>query len=98
VTGTAPFIGTTIASAAIAMCYWVLVHLAQRFHFVGWLLKGSAWVLVRDGRLDERAMRAVGISRSDLQEATRQARVMHISQVKRAVLERSGRISVLPKE
>jgi uncharacterized membrane protein YcaP (DUF421 family) len=98
VTGTAPFIGTTIASAAIAVCYWALVHLAQRFHFVGWLLKGSAWVLVRDGRLDERAMRAVGISRMDLQEATRQAQVMHISQVRRAVLERSGRISVLPKE
>jgi uncharacterized membrane protein YcaP (DUF421 family) len=98
VTGTAPFVGTTIASMAIAVSYWALVHLSQRFHWVGWLVKGSSWVLVRDGQLDERAMRRVGISRSDLHEAARQAQVMHFSQVKRAVLERSGRISVLRKE
>jgi len=98
VTGTAPFVGTTIASVAIAVSYWALVHLSQRFHWVGWLVKGSSWVLVRDGQLDERAMRRVGISRSDLHEAARQAQVMHFSQVKRAVLERSGRISVLRKE
>jgi uncharacterized membrane protein YcaP (DUF421 family) len=98
VTGTAPFVGTTIASVAIAVSYWALVHLSQRFHWVGWLVKGSSWVLVRDGQLDERAMRRVGISRSDLHEAARRAQVMHFSQVKRAVLERSGRISVLRKE
>jgi uncharacterized membrane protein YcaP (DUF421 family) len=56
------------------------------------------WVLVRDGQLDERTMRRAGISRTDLHEAARQAQVMHFSQVKRAVLERCGRISVLRRE
>jgi hypothetical protein len=37
----------------------------------------------------------VGVSRTDLQEATRQAQVMHINQMKRAVPEV---ISVLPEE
>jgi uncharacterized membrane protein YcaP (DUF421 family) len=40
-------------------------------------------------------MRRVGISEADLKEAVRQANLMQISQVKLAVLERSGRISVV---
>ena len=98
VTGTAPFIGTTIAAAVTALCYWALAHLSQRSHAVGWLVKGSAWVLVRDGEPDQQAMRRVGISQADLKEALRQANLMQVSQVKLAVLERSGRISVLPRE
>jgi hypothetical protein len=39
VTGTAPFVGTTIAAAAIALCYWALAHLSKRFHAVGCLVK-----------------------------------------------------------
>lgn len=98
VTGTAPFIGTTIATAVMAACYWALVHLAQRFHTVGWLVKGSSWVLVRDGNPDERAMRRVGISHTDLKEAVHQASLLHVSQVKLAILERNGRISVLRRD
>jgi uncharacterized membrane protein YcaP (DUF421 family) len=98
VTGNAPFVGTLLASVAIAVCYWALIHLAQRFHVVGWLVKGAPFVLVRDGWLDQRAMRAVGISRAHLDEAVRQAHVADLSRVKTAILERSGRISVLPKE
>ncbi len=98
VTGTAPFIGTTIATTAMAACYWALVHLAQRFHVVGWLVKGSSWVLVRDGEPDERAMRRVGISHTDLKEAVHQASLLNVSQVKLAILERNGRISVLRRE
>jgi uncharacterized membrane protein YcaP (DUF421 family) len=98
VTGTAPFIGTTLATTAMAACYWALAHLAQRFHVVGWLVKGSARVLVRDGEPDEQAMRRVGISHTDLKEAVRQADLLHVDQVRLAVLERSGRISVLRRE
>jgi uncharacterized membrane protein YcaP (DUF421 family) len=95
VTGSASFVGTIVASTAIAICYWALIHLAQRYHMVGWVVKGSAWELIRDGRMNERSMRAVGISKADLDEAARQANLADISQVHTAILERSGRISVL---
>jgi len=66
---------------------------------LGWLAgQGCAAVLVREGRIDERAMRKVGISWAELEEATRQAYVTDLSQVKTAILERSGHISLLPGE
>ena len=95
VTGNAPLGSTLAGTVAIACCYWILVHLAQRYHAVGWLMKGEPWTLVRDGKIDAHAMRAVGVSVADLEEATRQAHLTDLHQVRTAILERSGRISVL---
>lgn len=95
VTGNSPFFGTLGAAVAIAACYWLLIHLAQRYHSIGWLVKGAPSVLVRNGEMDRRAMRSAGISRADLEEASRQANLPDVSRVRTAILERSGRISVL---
>jgi uncharacterized membrane protein YcaP (DUF421 family) len=95
VTGEAPFFGTLAASVGIAACYWLLVHLTQRFHSIGWLVKGASSVLVRDGQIDQHAMRSAGISRADLEEAVRQSHLPDLSRARTAILERSGRISVL---
>jgi uncharacterized membrane protein YcaP (DUF421 family) len=97
-TGDVPFFGTLAAVATIVGCYRILIYLTQRFHAVGWLVKGEPIVLVENGMINERMMRSTGVSRADLDEALRQAKVEDVHQVRKGILERSGRISIVPIE
>jgi len=92
----APYFPTLAATAGITALYWASIHLAQRYDFVGRVLKGCAIVLARDGRADPSAMRSTGVSHLDLDEAIRRARLHGLDKVAQATLERSGEISVLP--
>jgi uncharacterized membrane protein YcaP (DUF421 family) len=88
---------TLLAGAVLLAMHRAMAALAYRWDWFGPLVKGSATVLVRDGRLDENAMRSHGVSRHDLEQAIRsQGKRADPSQVRLAVLERDGRISVLP--
>jgi uncharacterized membrane protein YcaP (DUF421 family) len=61
------------------------------------LLDGTAVILVRDGIADSKSMEQERVDLSDVLEAARELRgVENLNQIKLAVLERSGRISVVP--
>lgn len=96
-TGGAPFFPALAGSAALVALYWLSIHVTQRFHWVGFVMKGAHTVLVRDGRVDRAAMRRAGVSEQDLHEAIRSECTDQMGEVKLATLERSGRISVVPK-
>jgi uncharacterized membrane protein YcaP (DUF421 family) len=95
-TGGAPFFATLAGTAALVALYWLSIHVTQRFHWVGYVLKGADIALVREGRADRAAMRRVGVSEQDLHEAIRAERTERLDDVKLATLERSGHISVIP--
>ncbi len=97
-TGSAPFFPTMAATAALVALYWISIHLAQRWDFVGFVMKGGQTVLVRDGRPDPAAMRKEGVSHLDLYEAIRSARLDELESVALATLERGGHISVVPRK
>jgi uncharacterized membrane protein YcaP (DUF421 family) len=62
-------------------------------------VKGRPTILVRNGRVDREAMRRTGVSEHDLEQAIRlQARRTDPSQIRLAILERDGAISVIPTE
>ena len=55
-------------------------------------------MLVREGRADERAMRAAHLTEHDLEEDLRRRGVRRVEQVAEARLERNGDISVVRAE
>ena len=59
VTGNAPFVPALVASAVLLVMHWLFSGLALRWHGFGWLIKGDAVTLVRDGQIDWDVMRKV---------------------------------------
>jgi uncharacterized membrane protein YcaP (DUF421 family) len=62
------------------------------------VLDGTAVILLRDGRLVEERLNAERVNADDILEAAREQQGLErLDQVKLAVLERSGQISIVPK-
>lgn len=95
ITGHASLWGTAVASAGVVASHWALTWLTCRSHALGWLLKGDAELLVRNGQPIVKNMRHAHISLHELMEALRLAGVDDIEQVREAYRERNGEISVL---
>lgn len=71
----------------------------QRSEKVDRIVEGLPLVLVHDGILLRERMRNVEINESELRQAARESQGLErLDQVKYAVLERNGVISIIPKE
>jgi len=98
ISGAAPFWAALTAAAVLVALHWMLALLTFRSHFVGDLVKGHPRELVRDGVVNETAMRQNFLTEHDLVEMLRlHARVANPSEARLAVLERNGEISGLPR-
>ena len=95
IAGTAPFAPTLAASAALIGMHWLFSAGGVRWHAFGIAIKGSSRVLVKDGRIDEEALRAAHMSDRDLWEELRSKSISDLNEVAEARLERSGRLSVI---
>lgn len=62
------------------------------------LLEGSPTILIKDGKIIEESLRRENISLADLRQELRKEGVARISEVKEAVLEACGKLSVIPVE
>jgi uncharacterized membrane protein YcaP (DUF421 family) len=91
VTGTLIVISTiTLLSVAVS---WV----SFRFARARLVTEGEAIVLVQDGEVLERNLRRERITLSNVQQEARQQQVSSISDIRWAILESDGKISVIPK-
>lgn len=61
-------------------------------------IEGEPRLLVRDGRLLERALREERVDASEVRAAVRSAGIARVEDVRLAVLETDGTISVIPRE
>lgn len=95
ITGSARFFPTLVATFVLALCFWILSHLAARWRFFGRVVKGASVPLIEGGHLDRKRMLRSGISEPDIEEAARQAGLSGLDDIKEARLERSGKISTL---
>jgi uncharacterized membrane protein YcaP (DUF421 family) len=76
--------------------HWLLTWAAARSHALGNILKGHSRILVRDGRVDDDALRTSHLSRDDLYEGMRiNGNVEDVELVHRVYRERSRQISVV---
>lgn len=61
------------------------------------LVQGSPVVIIRDGKIDQKQMRRLRLTVSDLTGALRQKNIFNLEEVLFAVVETDGKISVLQK-
>jgi uncharacterized membrane protein YcaP (DUF421 family) len=91
VTGTLIVISTvTILSVAVG---W----LSFRFARVRLVTEGEPIILVHDGELVERNLRRERLTRGDLEEEARRQQLTSLDQVRWAILEDGGSISIIAK-
>lgn len=98
ITGNAPLLPALCAAAMIMALHWLFSWLALQSAAFGKLIKGDSIVVVRDGQVDERAMRHCHLTRHDLMEELRAKSVEDLSGIKEARLERNGAISVIKSD
>jgi uncharacterized membrane protein YcaP (DUF421 family) len=95
----ASFWGTLLASITLIGLHWLTSYLSYNSDWLGAYVKGSKRILVENGQIDWDAMQSSSISRKDLMRAIRSnGSTEDLAQVKQAILERNGEISVLTKD
>ncbi|HET8995782.1 MAG TPA: YetF domain-containing protein [Acetobacteraceae bacterium] len=94
-TGSAPLGGTMAAMAVMIGLHWVLARAAAQSRKLAGTLEGEPIALVQAGRRNEPAMRHFSVSAPDLEEALHGAGIMDIAEARLALLEPSGKITVL---
>lgn len=97
ITGNAPIVPTFAAMAVLMILYWLLIHAAARSMLISRCFKGLPIWLARNGELDLSTMRRAGVGTGDIQESARRSSIGEIERIDEAVLERSGKISIVPR-
>jgi uncharacterized membrane protein YcaP (DUF421 family) len=91
VTGTLIVISTiTLLSVAVS---WVSFRSGK----IRLATEGEPLILVQDGQVIERNLRRERLTRGDLEEAARGQQVGSLSDIRWAILEKEGSISIIPK-
>jgi uncharacterized membrane protein YcaP (DUF421 family) len=88
--------GGLLAAATLLVVNWALVQLGLRSRRLRGILIGSPALLVLDGRLIEAHLRHEGLSEDEVLQALHEHGVASLHEVKMAVLEVDGTISVIP--
>jgi uncharacterized membrane protein YcaP (DUF421 family) len=89
--------GTLIVISTVTLLSVAVSWLSFRSRRVRLVTEGEPLVLVEDGELIESNLRRERLTRADLEEEARQQQVSSISEIRWAILERSGSISVIPR-
>ena len=99
ITGNASFFNIIGAGVILVGIHYLFAFVSYYSDWFGSLIKGNARILVKDGEIQWDNMRKSHISKKDLEMALySNGKVTEPSQVKVARFERSGDISVIPRE
>lgn len=90
--------GGLVAVATLLALDFTLKALTRRSRALREALEGEPRLLVRDGRLLERAIREEGLEVAEVRAAIRSHGLADIEDVRLAVLETDGSISVIPRD
>lgn len=97
VTGSSPMLPTLAASIVLIVLHRVLAVIAFHTHAFGRLVKGCDETLVVDGKVDQKQMRRFQLTEHDLMEEARlNGQINSTRDIRLAVFERNGMISVIP--
>lgn len=99
ITGAVRFIDMIVVVSALIAMHWILATITFYFDRAGSIVKNSERELIKDGEVQQEAMRRSKIGENDLLEALRQkGKVEKPEEVRSAYLERDGSITVIPKD
>lgn len=89
--------GILLATTLIAL-NWLLGFVTARSRHAERMIEGEPVVLARKGKLYEAALKRELVSRADFYEAMREQGCTDIAEVKLALLETNGQISIVAKD
>lgn len=99
ITSAPEFVPVLVAGGVLVALHFLVALVTFRSDGIGTLAKGQERTLVRDGEIQWDAMATAHVTRRDLEGALRsEGKVEDVADVHLAVLERSGEISVIPRE
>ena len=90
--------GLLLAGGTVAVCTVLVSYVSFRVKRLRPVLDGEPIVLVEDGRVLERNLRRERLTVEELAAEARLQQVGAIDDIRWAVLETNGQISVIPKE
>ena len=94
---TRPLLSGVAAIFALVVLEIIISVIVMKSRSFRTLMSGRAVVIIKDGQVDEKAMKKVRITVLDLIELLRQNGIFDISEVAFAVLEVNGNLSVLKR-
>jgi uncharacterized membrane protein YcaP (DUF421 family) len=89
--------GTLIVISTITLLSVAISWISFRSGRVRLVSEGEPIVLVQDGHLIERNLHRERLTRGDLEEEARQQQISSLADIRWAILEKGGSISVIPK-
>jgi uncharacterized membrane protein YcaP (DUF421 family) len=99
ITTAGEFLPVIVAGGVLVALHFALALLTFRSDRVGTLVKGRERTLVRDGAIQWKEMATSHVTERDLEGALRsEGKTEDVTEVRLATLERSGDISVIPRE
>jgi uncharacterized membrane protein YcaP (DUF421 family) len=97
-TGKAPFLPTLVATILVVLLHRLIAMATVRSNWLARFVKGKPIILVRDGIIDNNAMRLANISDDDLLEGLRMEQADCVEDVRLVTFERGGKMSVIPNK
>ncbi len=85
-----------VAASTLLVCNWIMSHLQRRSLMFRRALRGRPVPLVYKGRFLEYGLREAGLSEDDVREGIRERGYERVEEVRLAMFEIDGSISVLP--
>lgn len=95
--GDESLVGGLIIAVALVSINWFLDYITVDNKFLSRIIEGKPEIIIHNGKIFEKALKKARISRDDLDAVLRQNNVLHVEDVRYAVLERSGDVSVIKK-
>jgi uncharacterized membrane protein YcaP (DUF421 family) len=89
--------GLVLASSLVGL-NWLVGWLTYRNKALESLIEGRPTILIHDGRINHRAMRRVQMTKHELEAALRASGCAGPEEVRFAVLENNGQVTVIPRE
>ena len=98
VNGSAAFVPTLLGGFVLVFLHRLVGMIAFHVDWFGRLVKGDACVVVEHGKANETLLRGLHVSEKDLiEELHLNGSLEKVDQVKKAILERNGQISIIPQ-
>jgi uncharacterized membrane protein YcaP (DUF421 family) len=97
ITGASEFFPTVFGAMIITILHRCFAWLSLKNEKIGWLVKGKATTIFENGSMNFDNMSRCLVTRKDLLESVREAGFDSLDKIESATVERSGRISVIPK-
>jgi uncharacterized membrane protein YcaP (DUF421 family) len=89
--------GTLIVISTVTLLSVAVSWLSFRSGKVRLVTEGEPIMLVQDGQIIERNLRRERLTHGDLEEEARRQQVAAVSDIRWAILEKEGTISIIPK-